>query len=73
MKPKSSRKPEQRAIRLPKFFCAYCKEPVDPTEDSLRRILTKGVQNACPFYICPCTPTELQVHPGWHKVQLEPR
>ena len=67
------KKPEQKAIKLPYIKCKFCGEKLEPTEDSIRRILHRGVKNSAPFYICECTPSELQVYPGWHKTQLSPK
>lgn len=59
------------SLKLPPFNCVFCGEEVPPTEDSIRRLLVRGPKEACPFYICTCKPTELQVFPNWHKITLK--
>lgn len=41
---------------------------MDPTEQSFNRLVERGFKAASPFYVCACTPGELQVYPNWHRL-----
>lgn len=66
---KKSEKPNDRFYtEVPRARCKYCGELLDPTEQSLRRLVERGPKAASPFYLCDCTPGELQVYPNWHRL-----
>lgn len=67
-KPKKLKEPKEKIVEIPRIKCSYCGQSVDPTEQSVYRLVEKGFKNAAPFYVCACSPGDLQVYPGWHRL-----